>query len=689
VSAATTLSRVRVIGGGTDAMTARLRLEAALAGCDLRPPGLPPAALLLVRRLSAPRGVTFPLDGGGMRPPPEWEVALVAALERALRSAARPAHEAVPADAKAVLFADRAELLACLARDALDGTVWGRWWWRSALAAAGGHEPVQHAWLAESTHVPAALEVLAAQGVAADVVRALPEPAAAAIADAVLRVFEVPAGGPVRGVAGHRPAARGDPPGPPAAPELAPARPEPSWHAVGAEVGGPARGPEQRRLLAVALALRRAPALVRARGLAHAAPPPPAGRAAQACEDARPAAVRAAPAAAPPDAPAPGPWDVAAPVPGRAPAAAQGDAPTPPRAAERPPQRARAPVGGPPAAPSAPGTPSARRRGEAAGRPEAVSDTAAAFPEPSAPAAAPARERPHPAGGASPRRGRPQVRPLPSAPEMPVPAAPPVASPAVPPQGAEHAPPAADAPDTPLARPVETQLGGLFYLLNLALLLGLYGDFTRPREPGIALDPWDLVALLGGALLGERADDPVWRALAKLAGRDPGEPPGHGFRPPAAWRVPPAWLEPFEPGETWRWSAAGGVLRVQHPAGFPAVAVPRGGAPPTVRLRRELRRVGCAAAPVRGPLPPEPAGHLERWVARLAAYCAARLRQALGSDDVAAVLIRRPARVFVTPTHVDAVFSLAEHPIEIRLAGLDRTPGFVPATGRVVALHFK
>jgi hypothetical protein len=241
----------------------------------------------------------------------------------------------------------------------------------------------------------------------------------------------------------------------------------------------------------------------------------------------------------------------------------------------------------------------------------------------------------------------------------------------------------------PLARAVETELGGLFYLLNLALFLGLYGDFTRPREPGIALDPWDLVTLLGEALLGDRPDDPVWAALARLAGREPGEPPGRGFGAPVAWRVPDGWLEPFEPGGTWRWSAAAGVLRLQHPAGFPAVAVPRGDAPPAAQLRRELHRLRCAAAPVRAALPPEPTRPLDRWLARLAAYCGERLRHALGAEDVAAVLLRRHARVFVTPTHVDVVFALAEHPVEVRLAGLDRTPGFVPATGRFVAMHFE
>jgi len=42
----------------------------------------------------------------------------------------------------------------------------------------------------------------------------------------------------------------------------------------------------------------------------------------------------------------------------------------------------------------------------------------------------------------------------------------------------------------------------------------------------------------------------------------------------------------------------------------------------------------------------------------------------------------------VTATHVDIFFALDELPIEIRLAGLDRNPGWVPAAGRFIALHY-
>ena len=32
--------------------------------------------------------------------------------------------------------------------------------------------------------------------------------------------------------------------------------------------------------------------------------------------------------------------------------------------------------------------------------------------------------------------------------------------------------------------------------LNVALALGLYGDFTEPLKPGVDLSPWDFVALV-------------------------------------------------------------------------------------------------------------------------------------------------------------------------------------------------
>jgi hypothetical protein len=69
-----------------------------------------------------------------------------------------------------------------------------------------------------------------------------------------------------------------------------------------------------------------------------------------------------------------------------------------------------------------------------------------------------------------------------------------------------------------------------------------------------------------------------------------------------------------------------------------------------------------------------------------------RLTHALGIKDAntaALLLLRHHARVHLTPTHIDVVLSLQQIPIVIRLAGLDRDPGWVSAAGRFIAFHFE
>jgi hypothetical protein len=231
----------------------------------------------------------------------------------------------------------------------------------------------------------------------------------------------------------------------------------------------------------------------------------------------------------------------------------------------------------------------------------------------------------------------------------------------------------------PPRRIVATELGGLFFLVNVALELGLIADFSTPAEPGLGLDPWDLVALAGRELLD--APDPVWALLADLAGREERTPPGRGFDP-GDWRVPPDWLLPWPDAGEWAWSAARGRLRVRHPAGFVVIDV-RGG-----DLKVELDRYG--GPPARRTRVAAVSGRLAvRWARRFAAYLRARLALALGDESPEPLLLRRPARAHVTPAHLDVEFSLAEHPVEIRLAGLDRDPGWIPAAGRFLAFHFR
>jgi hypothetical protein len=266
-----------------------------------------------------------------------------------------------------------------------------------------------------------------------------------------------------------------------------------------------------------------------------------------------------------------------------------------------------------------------------------------------------------------------------------------------PPESPEHQHPGSGTPpltvaDTSSPDPgTWTSLAGIFYLLNVGVFLGLYGDFTSPRDTGISLDPWDFAALIGRRLL-RRGDprDPVWNQLAELAGHDR---PGAGFRAPRCWRVPPAWLEPFEPARgPWRSTITGDRLRVLHPAGFVALDVFAADDPPG-QLQRELARIGVTRRPrpLRTSQTTHTARGTARWLGWVADYVRARLRIALGTrtaDAAVTTVLERPGAVHVSPTRVDVHFSLDDLPVAIRLAGLDRSPGWIPAGGRHLEFHF-
>jgi hypothetical protein len=66
-----------------------------------------------------------------------------------------------------------------------------------------------------------------------------------------------------------------------------------------------------------------------------------------------------------------------------------------------------------------------------------------------------------------------------------------------------------------------------------------------------------------------------------------------------------------------------------------------------------------------------------------------KIREPLSIFENPDFLIRRFARITVSPAHLDVHFSLAAHPIEVRMAGLDRDPGWMPAAARHVSFHFE
>ncbi|MEV5409788.1 hypothetical protein AB0K60_13235 [Thermopolyspora sp. NPDC052614] len=622
----------------------------AVTGARLRPDGLGPGAVLVVRRLADPLPGAFGAGAdrtGARRGVSAWERAAAAVLERAMREAARPVTGPVPAGAEAVLFADRSELLAALARDWLAGVLHDRWWWRRLLPrwAGAGADGVTRAWLEDPRYVPAALELLAAEGRAVPFCRALPESSAFALAAATAVAFGGPdlraaarsrgSGHSTRASAGPlpepvRPSRHGhsevrqrgrrdlseQAPSPrmsehgrpeqgrpeqgrpeqgrsgqgpcPPAPGQAPRRHAPPWAEAVPESAVSGLTSTQRLLLGTGLALRRCRAVASGQSFW------------QGVQDWL-SAGSADPSGEP----------VARGVPAGDGAAGRGLA-----RRERTSPRPRP---APDASISGPSDPRAARRDSLRdpdgpqGRTDGDRNAGVTLPDE---AGAPDGSRTE-TGAAGPDDLRLDAF-------------------ADEPGGGRRAPGGSGtSPDIPQI--VVTRLGGLFYLLNVALHLGLYGDFSEPARPGIALDPWDFVTLLGRELLdppslrspagpaeestrppdGSAAfhDDPVWGLLARLAGRSEGEEPGRGFTPP---------------------------------------------------------------------------GGLRRWTAEQAASVRARVGLALdrAPADVAALLLVHRATVFATPSRVDVALSLTELPIEIRMSGLDRDPGWLPAAGRIVAFHF-
>lgn len=222
------------------------------------------------------------------------------------------------------------------------------------------------------------------------------------------------------------------------------------------------------------------------------------------------------------------------------------------------------------------------------------------------------------------------------------------------------------------ATTLETEYGGVFFLLSMALYLYIYGDFTSPAEPGLELNIWDFLALMAFELTGgEIENDPLWDELASLAGRPKSVRPGLGFDPPDEWRVSSEWLAAFPEDYVPQPALTNGRMISVHPAGFTAVDVPAG------------------TNVADGTEPREPVDRFQRWVGWMAGYFCARLVRALGREDAVALVCRRPARVVLTLTHVDVTFALDHHPIELRIAGLDRDLGWIPAAGRYVAFHFE
>lgn len=673
-SGETIVGRLCVEGGKVDATTAQLRLPALLSSALSRPTALPPAAIVVIRRLRDPLPRSLRIDQRHIRPPPAWQRALNDKLDGLVANAARPALGSVPANAQAVVFLDRSELLASLARDWCEGRVAARWWWQSLLRAGTVSQITKELWQSAPEYVPAALEHLAKAGAAAKFIETFSNAEARALMISIARSFSLSGL-----LSALNTISTGDTLSAPANQEASFASPSLSteassdvgssaeagcapWELYAGERERSGTGPERQSLLGIALMLQRAPGTVRSASFTRAFV---AWR-----REIASARMMSSP-------------DLAVDY---------------KDATDRPPLQA----GVTDLADNSSVTSNLREKSPAESlfelpprvfrRSDAhQTDRTITLTSPPQLTAA-QRQAPAALQQTVPRTLRAKQRPASAAENLQIPLEAPTAVNQFPSDETQ----------------ITTEFGGFFYLINLGLFLGLYRDFTTPEEPGIELNIWDFIALVGSELAGERIqDDPLWTLLTRLSGRAEGEKPGRGFEPEVEWRLPVEWLKPFSK-ESVAWSAGDGRLRAFHSAGFLMLDVPLTANDPRQQFQGEMKVHDSLELSMSVYELGEGPGFQEQsqirkgvcetsstvrvWLDRMMPYVRARLQRALGLEktvDAGPLLCEQKARVSVTSTHVDLFIALDQFLIEIRLAGLDRDPGWVPAAGRFIAFHFE
>ncbi|MBN1978225.1 MAG: hypothetical protein JW918_12585 [Anaerolineae bacterium] len=259
-----------------------------------------------------------------------------------------------------------------------------------------------------------------------------------------------------------------------------------------------------------------------------------------------------------------------------------------------------------------------------------------------------------------------------------------------------------------------TELGGVLYLINLMAYLDLPACFEADWRLESQVGSWGVLELLGRGLLAKEdmrcEGDLLWAALAQLDGREPGELPGADFSGGECFRLPVEWFAGLGGGEegVYNYAARCGRLCLWSEAGYVLADVPRDGTSPKTQAAAEVRRYLSATAPaltraafdrvplarLDGPLVAGLNAHLVRWLALVLPAVRLRLRRALNPPggevwNLAEPLLLCQGRLYVTSTHVDLLMSLDSISLPLRLAGLDRNPGWMADLGRVVSFHFE
>ena len=691
----TSIRRATARGVQLDGIAARRNTERLLGKMPDTVPGMSASAVLCVRQVSVHVRSKPRYSQPGSNVLGDESRLLSDKMESLARQAARPALGPVPAHAEAVLFADRAEVLSCLARDHVRHLLAHGWWWRVLLPGENLAAAVAQLWVREAAHAPAALARLAQTNDVVAFVRTFKDSEAAAIAQAMVRVhgltlladdrlFDAQSGDELLL---FTPAELEKDEAQPLSREL-----QSKIQAALPEVLVHGLSVSQRQLLALGLSVVRMPGLVRSAAYAQVLPVLLARVNAQTSvvdrrEDSnfRGTIHKSHPLSSALSL-AGERVDVPSPAGGRG--LGRGSLET--ASQDKFPQKDsniidyERPVQSP-AEFSSPVE-------------EYKSRISSPKDEGNSNISIPAEQQrtivPSPASG----RGRGQADSFDSnTPDT-------VAATTLPtdisslqgltPQSVmTETLERNDAVAQCQTQVVETQYGGVFFLSNAVLALELYADFTRPLDRGLELSFWDFLALavvdLGGS---EVRKDPLWLLLAELAGRKPGQRPGADFVPPKEWRLPLDWLLPFA-GDTaeWTWEADIKRLVVRHTAGFVVLDLLRNEMPVERQLTVELAHYEVSNFKKSTRKLRSPATPLARWRSWVMPYLGHRVAKAMAETlwrRACRQLLNLHGRIECDSERLHVYFSLEQLPVRVRIAGLDRDPGWIPAAGRDLRFYF-
>ena len=136
-------------------------------------------------------------------------------------------------------------------------------------------------------------------------------------------------------------------------------------------------------------------------------------------------------------------------------------------------------------------------------------------------------------------------------------------------------------------------------------------------------------------------------------------------------------------------------MHLEHPAGFTVSDAPCDAEDPSGGFHRECLSFGLLPERLRSLVnegDSAVASPLDRWVNWLVSYIECRLALSINEPDrsiVRDLVFRHDAQIYVTAERVTVRFSLATHPIALRMAGLDRNPGWVPSAGRSISFEYE